>query len=171
MTDFNNEPTDRRAYESMWTRQLAIQHLSPEDNETWKDYRAIARLYLAPGSKIVHWKLDNGKPTIQRSFYLIGMHADQACAEYVFSDGNDHEVLFTVSHIPKMLADTGVFVWIPHHMEMRHTPIVKNFGYVSLGLAIRQHHNPASHLYAGTSYVTTLKDFELNWQDKTIVRS
>lgn len=160
----NESRLDKRLYETQWSRQLAREYNTPEDHARWLSYSSVDRLYLGIGYKIVHWEFQNGANTIIDSFTLSRIEVDAENTSYIFDSNSG---LHTVSHIPKLFADTGVFLWVPYFNEFRHVPggwdRVSQPGYLNVSLCAWQRSNPTKNKQSGHAYMTTLKCFESSW--------
>lgn len=163
----NENRLDKREYETRWSRQLADTHLSKEDYQLWRDYRSVDRVTLSLGTKIVHWQRKNGEPTIVSSFVLQSANLSDGSLKYTFDRAGENHI---VDNVPRVLADTEVFVWVPFFNEVRHIPgnwdMATQPGYTTVGLCVWQRTNPTKIKANNHSYVTTLKVFAREWQNK-----
>lgn len=169
----NDKPIDKKAYEYQWARQLAHKGLSLEHRNLWRDYNSVDRLTLNINSRLAHWGWKGSKPLVLNELRLQDVSVARQGVTYSFSD--NHGNSYPVTHTPSLLAHTGIFAWVPHFNEFRHTPLDWNNaeepGYVRVSVCLRQPSNPLKVLIDNHTYLTTRKIFEKDWASKTISKA
>ena len=121
MTNLQKEiRLDKPYYEFLWARQLACSELAQEHYKTWRSYKSVDRLYAEIGTVFVHWGWQRGKAEVLAKFTLSGISvaAEGVTYDLVDAAGIHH----LTSHSPRTLSSTGIFFWVPHFNEFRHSP-------------------------------------------------
>lgn len=166
----NGNIIDKKAYEYQWARQLAFKSLNQQHRDLWREYCSVDRLTLNISARLAHWGWQDGKPLILNEFRLHDVSVDRQGVTYRFSDNYGNT--YPVSHTPALLAQTGIFAWVPHFNEFRHTPLdwenAEEPGYLRVGVCLRQPSNPLKILLESHTYLTTKKIFDKDWAFKTI---
>lgn len=167
MDKFLNNHTDKRYYETLWARQLAYQHLTDEDYQTWMHYRSVDKLYLEIGDAIVHWRHIDGDNVIVSRFVLTEVCFSDKGLYYSLVEDGPRPALQEIDHVPQPLGNTEVFAWIPHFNELRHHP--ENWeqmeypAKMTVSLSLWQRSNPTKGLRESHDYLTTEHNFKKYW--------
>jgi hypothetical protein len=130
----------------------------------------VDRLSLKLQSTFVHWGWYEGRSVILKQFKLADVKVQYEGVSYTLTDNAGGRYL--VTHTPSLLGGTGVFAWVPHFNEFRHTPVdwtnAREPGCLKVSICVWQPSNPLKVRFAEHSYMTTKQVFERDWAFQTI---
>ena len=155
---------DKRLYEALWARHLALDKLSAAEYEIWMEYRSVDKVYLALGESLVIWRIGASRPLTLHKLKLESVASFENVVSYTMRHGDQ---TLKITHTPQWVEALKIFLWIPHFNEMRNQPadwdVPEAPFQTSFGIALWQRTNPMKRLTQQHHYCTTEKHFLKHW--------
>lgn len=110
---------DKGSLEREWANHEARLILSPDDRAAWDDMRYVVRPFVYYDKIFIVWHLVKGEPQVKDIFTATTVDASFRDGLWVRLRSSVTSQECIVSHRPRRLLDSGVFVWVPFFTEVR----------------------------------------------------
>ncbi len=141
------------ALEKKYTELVARRELIAPHLRRWEQMRHTGRFYVTRDTVIELCEITSKGPAVLRrlwmdNFFLNMTHGMTACLK------ERHEVVLEVTHTPRLVDDSGVFMWFPTQPDVRFIPARTDAGNarVSINVAFRSAHGPNTN-NVGTKFL------------------
>lgn len=158
---------DKGSLEREWANHEARLHLSPEDRSVWDALKYTVRPFVYYGKIFIVWHLVKGEPQVKDILNTVGIDASFRDGLWVRLRSEVTKEEFVITHKPRRLPGTGVFVWLPFFNEMRFVsadwmdPMAPRN--LRLSVCFKMRHKHEEILEEGTDYLTELHTFRSRW--------